>query len=201
MTGLHAFLFGVSLAIAIGPIALLIIHNGLNHGVSLAVRSGFGAATADLLYSLVAFLVGVRVVATLNAYEREIHLVSGLALIGVGVWLGANTLLLARRTGATEARADRGGAGFWATLLLTLANPLTLAIFLGFAGQLSLGRDNSTVVFLSFCVFLGSLAVQLTFAVLGASLGKWITDRRAIGVLNFVSALAIIAFGLRGVLS
>ena len=142
MTALHALLFGVSHAIAIGPIALLIIHNGLNHGASLAARSGFGAATADLLYSLVAFLVGVRVVATLNAYEREIHLVSGLALIGIGAWLGANTLLLARRT---EACADPEGAGFWATLLLTLANPLTLAIFLGFAGQLSLGGDNSTV--------------------------------------------------------
>jgi threonine/homoserine/homoserine lactone efflux protein len=201
MTALHAFLFGLSLAIAIGPIALLIIHNGLNHGASLAVRSGLGAATADLLYSLVAFLVGVRVVETLNAYEREIHVVSGLALMSVGVWLGVNALRVAKASGATSARAEHQGAGFWATLLLTLANPLTLAIFLSFAGQLSLGGDNGTVVFLSVCVFLGSLAVQLMLALLGASLGKWVTDRRAISVLNFVSALAIIAFGVRGVLS
>lgn len=200
MTALHAFLFGVSLAIAIGPIALLIIHNGLNHGVGLAVRSGFGAATADLLYSLVAFLVGVRVVDALNAYERELHLVSGLVLIAVGAWLGTNALRFARATDATTARAEREGAGFWATLLLTLANPLTLAIFLGFAGQLSLGGDSRTAVLLSFCVFLGSLAVQLVLALLGASLGKWVTDRRAISVLNFASALAIIAFGVRGVL-
>ena len=66
MNALHAFLFGVSLAIAIGPIALLIIHNGLNHGVSLAVRSGLGAATADLLYSIVAFIIGARVLEALN---------------------------------------------------------------------------------------------------------------------------------------
>ena len=33
-------------------------------------------------------------------------------------------------------------AGFWITLGLTLSNPLTLAIFFGFAGQLSPGGDN-----------------------------------------------------------
>ena len=201
MTALDAFLFGFSLAIAIGPIALLIIYNGINHGARLAVQSGFGAAIADLLYSLVAFLVGTRVVAMLNAYEREIHLLSGLALIGVGIWLGTKALRLGHATETTEARTASYGAGFWATLLLTLANPLTLAIFLGFAGQLSLGGDNRTAVFLSFCVFLGSLAVQLTLALLSASLGKWITDRRAISVLNFLSALAIMAFGVRGMVS
>jgi threonine/homoserine/homoserine lactone efflux protein len=201
VTALHAFLFGLSLAIAIGPIALLIIYNGINHGARLAVQSGFGAATADFLYSLVAFLVGTRVVAMLNAYEREIHVLSGLALIGVGIWLGANAFRFGKVAQGTEAPTAPEGAGFWATLLLTLANPLTLAIFLGFSGQLSLGGDNSTAVFLSFCVFLGSLAVQLMLALLGASLGKWITDRRAISVLNFLSALAIMAFGMRGVMS
>jgi threonine/homoserine/homoserine lactone efflux protein len=87
------------------------------------------------------------------------------------------------------------------TLLLTLANPLTLAIFLGFAGQLSLDGDSRTAVFLSLCVFAGSLLVQMIFAILGGSLGKWVTDRRAIRVLNFISAVAIIAFGVRGLLS
>ncbi len=201
MNGLHAFLFGVSLAIAIGPIALLIIHNGLNHGMSVAVRSAVGAATADLLYSLVAFIIGARVVAALSTHERAIHVVSGAALIGVGLWLAARAARPARTADEMRKPADPKRAGFRVTLLLTLANPLTLAIFLGFAGQLSLGGDSRAAVFLSFCVFMGSLLVQMMFALLGVSLGKWVTDRRAIGVLNFVSAVAIIAFGVKGVLS
>jgi threonine/homoserine/homoserine lactone efflux protein len=200
MNALHAFLFGITLAIAIGPIALLIINNGLNHGLLVAVRSGFGAATADLLYSIVAFLVGARVVAALSGHEKAIHVVSGGALIAVGAWLA---LKLVREPGAvTQERTDteRGPKGFWVTFLLTVANPLTLAIFLGFAGQLSLGGDNRAAILLSLCVFLGSLLVQMALALLGASLGKWITDPRSIRVLNFTSAIVIAAFGLYGVL-
>lgn len=201
MNALHAFLFGVTLAIAIGPIALLIINNGLNHGLVVAVRSGFGAASADLLYSIVAFLVGARVVAALSGHEKAIHIVSGGALIAVGVWLALKVL---RGPGTVkEERTDAGSGpkGFWVTFLLTVANPLTLAIFLGFAGQLSLDGDNRVAILLSLCVFLGSLLIQMALALLGASLGKWITDPRSIRVLNFVSAIAIAAFGLYGVLS
>ncbi len=201
MNALHAFLFGISLAIAIGPIALLIIHNGLNHGMSVAVRSGLGAATADLLYCVLAFIIGARVIAALSGHERALHVSSGAALIGVGLWLAARAAHPAQTSEKTQRDADRNRAGFWVTLTLTLANPLTLAIFLGFAGQLSLGGDSRAAVFLSLCVFMGSLLVQMMFALLGASLGKWVTDRRAIRVLNFISAVAIIAFGARGALS
>jgi hypothetical protein len=40
----------------------------------------------------------------------------------------------------------------------------------------------------------------MALALLGASLGKWITDPRSIRVLNFTNAIAIAAFGLYGVL-
>lgn len=200
MDALHAFAFGVSLAIAIGPIALLIINNGLNHGIGVAVRSGFGAAVADLVYSVIAFLVGARVVMALSAYQGVIHVLSGGLLIAIGAWLAykmqpANTL---RNFTSGPGRDPKG---FRVTLLLTLANPLTLVIFLGFAAQLSLAGDSSTAIMLSLCVFLGSLLVQTALALFGASLGKWITDRRVINVLNFASAMAIIAFGVKGMLS
>ncbi|HKE45577.1 MAG TPA: LysE family transporter [Steroidobacteraceae bacterium] len=199
MNAVHAFLFGITLAIAIGPIALLIINNGLNHGLAVAVRSGFGAASADLLYSIIAFLVGARVVAALSGHEAAIRVASGAALVAVGVWLAIKVL---RETGSAETAAQPGAGpkGFWVTFLLTVANPLTLAIFLGFAGQLSLDGDNRVAILLSLCVFLGSLVVQMILALLGASLGKWITDRRSIRVLNFVSAAAIAAFGLNGIM-
>lgn len=34
MDELRAFLFGATVAAAIGPIALLIIHNGMRHGLA-----------------------------------------------------------------------------------------------------------------------------------------------------------------------
>ncbi len=201
MNALHAFMFGISLAIAIGPIALLIINNGLNYGIGVAVRSGFGAAAADLLYSLIALLVGARVVAALSAYERTIHILSGALLITIGAWLAFKSTRRADPAREPAWRPEPEPKAFRVTFLLTISNPLTLVIFLGFAGQLSLAGDSGAAITLSLCIFFGSLLVQLALALLGASLGKWITDRRVIGVLNFVSAMAIITFGVKGMLS
>ena len=133
MNAMHAFMFGFSLAIAIGPIALLIVHNGMNHGLSVAVRSGFGAASADLIYALLAFSVGSEVINAWAAHGDFLRTSSALLLVAIGAWLAWQP-----RTAKSQATpAHRTAPGFWITLGLTLSNPLTLAIFFGFAGQLS----------------------------------------------------------------
>jgi threonine/homoserine/homoserine lactone efflux protein len=201
MNALHALVFGFTLAIAIGPIALLIIHNGINHGLPVAVRSGVGAAAADLVYSLLAFVVGSSVIAALTSHAQLIRVVSALLLIGIGAWLAWKALhsLARQQTAATSGK--RGFApGFWTTFGLTLANPLTLVIFIGFAGQLSPGGDSLEAFYYSVCIFLGSLIVQMGLALLGASIGKWLANPRVIAVLNFASGAAIVAFGLRGLM-
>lgn len=202
MNALHALVFGFTLAIAIGPIALLIIHNGINHGLLVAVRSGVGAAAADLVCSLLAFAVGSSVIAALTSHAQLIRVVSASLLIGIGAWL-AWQAVHSRAHKQTGATSDNGGfaPGFWTTFGLTLANPLTLVIFIGFAGQLSPGGDSLEALYYSVCIFLGSLIVQMGLALLGASIGKWLANPRVIAVLNFVSGAAIVAFGLRGLMA
>ena len=92
MDAMHAFVFGFSLAIAIGPIALLIVHNGVNHGLRLAVLAALGAASADLIYAGLAFAVGSEVINALTAYEDFIRTSSALLLIAIGAWLVWKTL-------------------------------------------------------------------------------------------------------------
>jgi threonine/homoserine/homoserine lactone efflux protein len=197
MDALHAFVFGFSLAIAIGPIALLIVHSGVNHGLRVAVLSALGAASADLLYAWLAFAVGAEVINALTTYEDFIRTSSALLLIAIGAWLVWKTLRL-RTAGTNATPAHSTPPGFWMTLGLTLSNPLTLVIFFGFAGQLSPGGDNSSATYYAGCVFAGSLVVQLALALLGASIGKWLANTRVIGVLNFASGIAIVSFGVRG---
>jgi threonine/homoserine/homoserine lactone efflux protein len=191
--------FGFSLAIAIGPIALLIVHNGINHGLLVALRSAFGAATADLVYALLAFSVGSEILASLNAYAGSIRTASAVLLIAIGSWLAWRAWGWRAESGsATRTQGSR--PGFWVTLGLTLSNPLTLAIFLGFAAQLSHDGDSLAALYYSVAVFLGSLIVQLALALLGASIVKWLANARVIGVLNFASGVAIVAFGVRGLI-
>ena len=44
----EAFVFGLFLAVAVGPIALLIVNYGIRFGLVAAIRSALGAATGDL---------------------------------------------------------------------------------------------------------------------------------------------------------
>ena len=197
---MHAFVFGFSLAIAIGPIALLIVHNGVNHGLRMAVLAALGAASADLIYAWLAFAIGSEVINTLTAYEDFIRASSALLLIAIGAWLVWKTLRF-RAADPNATPAHRTAPGFWVTLGLTLSNPLTLVIFFGFAGQLSPGGDSSSTTYYALCVFVGSLVVQLALALLGASIGKWLANTRVIGVLNFASGIAIVAFGVSGLMA
>ncbi len=201
MNAWHAFIFGLSLAVAIGPIALLIVHNGVNHGLSLAVRSAFGAATADFSYALLAFTVGGGLLAMLVSYARIIRSISALLLIAIGAWLAWRALRPHAPVSANGMRRRGSSSGFWMTLGLTLSNPLTLVIFMSFAAQLSPGGDSFEAPYYSLCVFIGSLLVQLVLALLGASIGKWLANARVIAVLNFASGSAIVAFGVRGLIA
>ncbi len=53
-----SFLFGVTMASAVGPIALLILSHGLRDGFKPAAAAGLGAALADLTYASIAFALG-----------------------------------------------------------------------------------------------------------------------------------------------
>jgi threonine/homoserine/homoserine lactone efflux protein len=200
MNALHAFAFGFSLALAIGPIALLIVQNGINHGLQVAVRSALGAASADWTYALLAFSVGSEIIRALSPRAPVIRTMSAFLLIAIGAWLAWKAVHSHTADSAPTERARATAAGFWITLGLTLSNPLTLAIFLAFAGQLSPGGDNYSAALYSLCVFLGSLAVQLVLALLGASIGKWLANARVIAMLTFASGISIVAFGVRGLL-
>ena len=51
---LRAFFFGVTIAAPVGPIALLLVHAGLNHRLSAALSGALGVALADFTYALAA---------------------------------------------------------------------------------------------------------------------------------------------------
>jgi threonine/homoserine/homoserine lactone efflux protein len=60
-----------------------------------------------------------------------------------------------------------------------------------------LGGSPLRSVGLALSLFLGSLAIQVVFALGGAGLGRVLSDPRWIRGLNVASGLALIAFGLR----
>ena len=197
MDELRAFLFGVTLAAAVGPIALLVMRNGLNHGLRPALASALGVALADLTYAGIALGAGAVVATSLQAQGGLFEAMSSALLLALGIWFTGSALRAAPIDAGTSAPA---AVGLLPTYLLALANPLTILLFAGFSGQLDLApgwRDAATFALL---IFLGSLPVQAIYALFGASLQRFVGDPGHVRALNGASGLAIAGFGAYGLI-
>jgi threonine/homoserine/homoserine lactone efflux protein len=198
LEALRAFLFGVAIAAPVGPIALLLIHIGLNHRLSTALSAALGVALADLTYAVLALAAGSGAFALLHAHDRALRLASSAVLILLGLSLAVRALRMpAPPTDGAQAPKNRA-PGLAQLYLLTLANPLTILLFVAFSGQMTVGTGVGPVLYGSLWLFLGSLSVQGAYASFGAAL-RWVTTAGAVRKINAMSGFAIAAFGVWGI--
>ena len=195
MDKLRAFLFGITLAAAMGPIALLIMHNALNHGLRAALASALGVALADLTYAALALGAGAALADTLREHRAVFELAASGLLLGLGLWLARGAL----HAGIGSPSKPRA-VGLMPTYLLTLANPLTVLLFVGFSGQLSLARGWRDVALFASLIFVGSLPVQAAYAAFGAALQRFAARPGQVRALNLASGMGIAAFGAHGLI-
>ena len=197
MEMVKAFFFGLTIAIAVGPIAILIINRGLNTGLKSGVLSGMGAALADFTYGIVAFTLGTMIVGFLNTNQQYFSYATAVILVLFGAWMLKGSLVTIQ---ATQPKQDAGKMNYLlSTYLLTIVNPLTIILFLGFSGQLiSPVTGFVDVISLAAAIFSGSLIIQLLLACFGASLGKFIRNPSLIRFLNIASSILIMSFGVAG---
>jgi threonine/homoserine/homoserine lactone efflux protein len=188
----QSLLIGLSIAAPVGPIGLLVIQRTLQHGPTLGLATGLGAALADAAYgalgafgvtSLIRLLTGARV---------------PLALAG-----GAFLLWLAWRTwrAAPAAQAAAAGDGrdllsaFAGTFVLTLSNPATIFSFIAVFGALAGRAVPSSPWPMVAGVLVGS---ALWWLLLSAGVGRLRSrfDARAQRLVNRFSALLLAGFAL-----
>lgn len=198
MDEMRAFAFGFTVAAAFGPIALLLVHAGLSRGFARAVPAAAGVAAADFLYSLVAFAAGSGVAAALHSERLMFAVGSSCVLLALGAWMIVRSL--AQDPESPARRAPRRSAGFGATFLLTLANPLTIVLFAGFSGQLPLSAGLGKALYFSLLIGLGSLPVQLGYAFLGSALRQFVPNAPLARATRAASGTGVLLFGVYGIL-
>jgi len=188
-------IIGFSVAAPVGPIALLIMRRSLNEGRLAGFVSGLGAATADLVCGLAAALGLTVVTATINAHHTSLQLVGGVFMI----WLGVHAFR-AKDPATVAARPlhERNlGLAYVFTLLLTLANPLTLLGMVGVVAAAGVGGPaySYTDTFaLGGGIFLGSAAWWLLLSNLTGWLGRKLGSR-VLHVINMGAGALIVGFG------
>ncbi len=197
---LKAFLFGITVAIAIGPIALLVVSTAMGHGFLAGSRTAFGVALADFTLASIAFTAGEVATAALTGIGPALPVFSALVLVGFGGWMARSGLRPATDGTTERPVASLRPVGTLATLLLTLANPLTIIGFVAFAlsGLPRMGLGGIAAHALA--VFLGSLIIQLALAGTGAGLSL-VLSPSLVRALNLASGLGIVGFGVYGLIA
>lgn len=183
----RSLLFSVVLSITFGPIALIVLRQSILHGRLSAVPGAFGAALADALYAAVA-LMGVALIKTFVLGYLDLLTVASIAYLfylGVRITASSDSTMSVTRQ-----------AGFFSVFALTLTNPLTIVAITSYV--IANHSDEATVnVPLSLAgFFIGSLACQMVYVMGGDVIGRALSGRKSIRLLNWFSGLCLIVFSL-----
>jgi threonine/homoserine/homoserine lactone efflux protein len=154
---LKGLAIGFSLAAPVGPIGILCIRRTLAHGSKRGIIIGLSAASADMVYGIVAAF-GVTLISDFISQQQHwIRLVSSIFLF----ILGYHTFFSYPTTDTITSGKNGHARTFVSTFLLTLTNPMTLfafaIVFAGIGLDKNLGHHGYAIFFV-IGIFLGSLS-------------------------------------------
>jgi arginine exporter protein ArgO len=186
---LNGLIAGLGVALPLGAISVLLLHEAFVHGWRPAAAGATGVALVDLVYAGSAVTAGAAITAALAGHEHSVRRVGAVILTVVAV----HGMLGVRRPAALTATADDARAPL-AVLTrfigLTAVNPLTAVYFAVLATGLAVTGLRAGVAFV-LGVFLGSWAWQLALVGAGALAGERLPARvrTAVSLLGYAIVL------------
>jgi len=191
-----SFIYGISLSIMVGPIAIIIINNGIAYGRKPALKSAFGAATADLVFIIVAFIGSTTIVNLLEVYSKELQFIASFFILAFGLKLVFSSSTPIQKEGKDAY------IGFAGTFLLTIINPLTIITISALSIVIFKNTEiNSlTLVLAVIGFFLGSLVTQILFALISSSFKKKATNYKLIIATTLIGGTSIFIIGVKGLI-
>lgn len=192
VTGL---IIGFSVAFAVGPIALLCIRRSIVDGALMGLVSGLGAAAADTAYAFVAGLGVSGITQFTRDHATAFTLFGGcfLLVIGFRILRAPPPTMVAVPVHAASLRS-----AFGSTFVLTAANPMTIASFIGiFAGfgiaEQTTGWHHAMIV--AGGVMVGSVIWWIILSSVAGRLSGRLTPA-TLHRFNVVAGSLIIAYGV-----
>jgi threonine/homoserine/homoserine lactone efflux protein len=200
---LRGLAIGFAVALALGPVGLLVIRRTIEHGWGHGFTSGLGVATADGIYAAVAAFGLTALTGVLVGLDRWLGVVGGVVLVA----MAARGLRASLAPVAVPAVADPEASARRATALtaygtmvgLTLTNPATILSFTALFASLGAGTSGPAgAALVTAGVACGSAAWWLLLTSLVAGLRARMTPRVVRG-LNVLASCVIGAFGVGAV--
>ena len=189
---IQGILVGFSIAAPVGAIGLLCIQNTLQSGITLGLASGFGAATADMMYGILV-AVGMRSLSTfLLAYRTILTFIGGIFLC----YLGIKKFFVKPALCAAQISAKTVFKTYIVTFFLTLTNPATILDFMALFTGLSIdvAHYSQGLMFVA-GVFLGS-AIWWFILCFSVNAFRKHVSQTILKWINLVAGIIILGFGL-----
>jgi len=191
---IQGMIIGLTLAVPVGPIALLCIQRAIADGRLHGIISGIGVATADSFYAGVTFFGLTAISGLFIAYQFSLRLAAGLVLILVGIRI----FLTIPAPLSVKTEHETYFKDYLSMVAIAIANPLTLIFFVAILpGFGVVFHENSVFSASEFVggVFFGS---TLWWIVLCGSIGSVRSHISAehLRLINRISGLLIICFGV-----
>jgi threonine/homoserine/homoserine lactone efflux protein len=190
---LKGLAIGFSLAAPVGPVGVICIRRTLAHGSKRGLIVGLSAASADMLYGIVAAFGLTLISDFISNQQQWFRLLGGVLLL----ILGYRTFRSHTSTDTPINGTNGHVRAFVSTFFLTLTNPMTLfafaAVFAG-VGLDKMIRDNWSGTFLVAGVFLGSLSWFTLLTALVHFFREKITAN-GLTLINKIAGTLLILFG------
>ncbi|MGR3909411.1 LysE family transporter [Burkholderia sp. SR8] len=193
---MNDFVFGLMISLSVGPVALMIANYAMRAGTASGVRAATGAACADGCYAIAAFTIGAMLARTLASHLPLFRFVGALVLLAMGTRMLWQALKERRRT-LDGTAPPPGTRPFTSMFFVTLANPLTILLFYGYATAAA-GAHRHWLPGAA-CVFAGSLAGQLVFAFGGGAIGRIVKSPRWLAASHVAAAWVVLGYGVAGI--
>jgi threonine/homoserine/homoserine lactone efflux protein len=193
---LEGLIAGYGIAIPVGAISVLIVGIAMRSGLRAGLTAGAGAATADLIYVVIAAVSGTLLADWLRPYFQTLQIASGIVLIGLGLW-GLCHGLRAQSTDSHESAIVGTSFMYFQLLGLTLLNPLTVVYFAALVfGSSTAPRSVPGTMLFVLGASLASLSWQWLLAAFGA-LGRSRLPASFQRAAVLVGNVVVILLGLR----
>jgi threonine/homoserine/homoserine lactone efflux protein len=192
---LKGFVIGFAVAAPVGPVGLLCIRRSILDGRLAGFITGLGAATGDTVLGLIAAIGLTSVTVFLTSHALGFQFVGGFCLLAIGT-----ATILSRPPERTRqpVHAPNFTSAYISTIAITLANPMTIAGFIGIFTGFGVGLATTGLAQITWLVtgiFLGSAAWWLLLSGFAAWLGKKIPDG-GLHAINIGTGLSIALIGL-----
>ncbi len=189
---IRGFIIGFSIALAIGPIAILCIHRSITKGFLSGFLSGIGAASADGIYSAIAAF-GLTFISSFLINQKLLIQLIGIIFL---FYLGIKIFVKKQIKENIKSQSKSLLGDYLSTLFLTLTNPMTILSFIAVFAGLGLVQSTENSAFLLVLgFFLGSAIFYFILSIIFSMFSKKINPH-TLTIINKIAGIIIIGFAI-----